>query len=216
MIFLKNKNEYLTFSHPIYVLKIAIDTLLVSLFVLLASFSFGSIIVSLVFALYIAFAYFFWGRRRAPHLFHIIRINDEGIRSRKVAIRWADIQSVTAKNDSLRYKYNILTIIEYPLGLMLEIKSNSNKKILVKATPALIDIIDQKCTESQKEQLDPSPCFSATENLKLSLWLPTAIFILVNIIVGICGIQYLKYSIIICLFAMFVYRGVLEYYQNKY
>lgn len=216
MVFLKNKNEYITFSHPIYVLKVVIDTVLLSLFVLLTSLTLDMVIPSLIVTPMIAFMVFSHGRHRAPHLFCIIRVNDEGIRTSKVMIRWTEIQSITAKNDSLMYKYNASRTIEYPLGLMVEIKSKSNQKVIIKATPTLLDMIDQKCTDAQKEQLDPNPYFSPTENLKLSVWWPMAIFILINVIVGICEIQYLKYSIIICLFAMFAYRGLLEYYRYKY
>ena len=216
MVFLKNKNEYITLSHPIYVLKIVIDTTLLLLFFLVASFVLESIIPSLIVTPIIALLFFNHGRRRAPHLFRLIRINDTGIKVSKTMIRWTDIQSITANNDSLMYKYNLLKTIEYPLGLMLEIKSNTNQKIIIKATPALLNMIDRRCTDSQKEQLDSNPYYSATENLKLSIMWPTAIFTLVNIIVGLFEFQYLKYSIIICLLAMFYYRSLLEYYRFKY
>ena len=141
MVFLKGGK--ITFSHPTYVFKILIDTFLLSLFAAFSSYLITeSMIPSFIFTTLVMLMSFYNGWRRAPHLFNIMHLNEDGIIINKKIVKWAEIEAIATRNDSLTYRYNAIVSIEYPLGMMLEIRSNSRKTPFnVAATPLVTNYI---------------------------------------------------------------------------
>lgn len=215
MVFLKKR--HITFSHSTYVLKTLIDTFLLSSFaILMAYFVTHSIIPAFICGLLVMLLSFYDGWHRAPQLYNIIQLNEDGIKINKRMVQWAEIKSVKLKRDSLSYQYNAIISIEYPLGMMYEIRSNAHSTpVYIAATPLLTNIINKKCGNKLSLQFDRIQSISTVENTKLSIWLPMAIILLANIITGIFNIHYCKYSITVSALAMWLYRRLLEYYMYR-
>lgn len=204
-----------------YVVKTFIDASLFAAMVLSASIMLPEIKWIAGFITLVSFAAsFFIGYKNVPYLFQITVLNENEIRAGNTVFQWNEISSVVEENKYAIYHFNLVLMVEYPLGRYYVVKltddRNISHELLIPAHQELKTLIVKKLGIG-KIETNPTPDYLHPVPKKWSKSSWGYVFIC-SFFILLCIIDSSAWKVFVfgCLLTNCIYRSNLEYYKYKY
>lgn len=165
-------------------------------------------------------ARFFIGYKNVPYLFQLVVLNEDEIRVGNTVFQWNGISSVVEENKYAIYHFNLVLMVEYPLGRYYVVKltdgHNVSHELLLPAHQEIKTLIEKQLGIGRIET-DPTPDYLHPVPRKWSKSNWVYVFICLFFVL-LCFVDSSAWKVFVfgCLLTNWIYKSNLEYYKYKY